>query len=334
MNPAVLARLARSRRVRRLLLTLAAINAAAILIVPVVILGLLRIPLPTPPAGTCANPGPVTMIGSKPGPAGLSAIQQSNAKVIVTVGRSMRVPTVGLTDAISTALAESGLVNLDHGDRDSLGLFQQRPSMGWGTPAQIMNPAYAAGRFYRALLAVPGWQAMAPGVADQAVQGSALPDRYAQFWSQAQAIVGKAGGPTTPTDCGQAVPSGKVTDHPPANVTNAWVGQPWPVGMCQDYVRSKLSAPYGAPTAIAAWGQARLKHPGDPAPPAMVPVYFRGGSTGAGHAALSAGGGWIFSTDWPTAGRVGEVKITTLAATWHETYLGWTGDINGKVVHR
>ncbi|MGP6204715.1 hypothetical protein [Microbacterium sp. F2] len=59
--------------------------------------------------------------------------------------------------AIATALQESGLRNIDHGDRDSLGLFQQRPSMDWGTPEQIMDPAYSAGRFYKALAQVTGW---------------------------------------------------------------------------------------------------------------------------------------------------------------------------------
>lgn len=335
MTPAIWLRLARNRRVRRLLVTLALINAAALLLLPVAVLGLAGAPLVVP-AGTCAaaSQDMPAMIGAKPGPAGLSAPQQRNAAVILTVGRSMHVPTVGLVDAISTALAESSLINLPGGDADSVGLFQQRPSAGWGTVDQIMDPAYAAGRFYRALLAVPGWQAMAPGVADQAVQGSAFPDRYEQFWSQAQAIVGQAGGTVGATDCGSPAGSGKVSDTPPANVTDAVVGEPWPEGMCQDFVRSKLGAPFGAPTAIAAWDQAQLKHPGDPAPPAMVPVYFRGGSTGAGHAALSAGQGWIFSTDWPTAGRVGEVKITELATTWHEEYLGWTGDINGKVIKR
>ena len=60
--------------------------------------------------------------------------------------------------ALATAQQESRLRNLDYGDRDSLGLFQQRPSQGWGTEAQVQDPAYAAGKFYDWLVTVPGWE--------------------------------------------------------------------------------------------------------------------------------------------------------------------------------
>ena len=71
------------------------------------------------------------------------------------------------------ALQESGLHNLSYGDRDSLGLFQQRPSQGWGTPAQIMSPRHAAAAFYRRLSRIAGWQAMPVTEAAQTVQHSA-----------------------------------------------------------------------------------------------------------------------------------------------------------------
>jgi hypothetical protein len=92
----------------------------------------------------------------------------------------MNVPEQGWVVAIAAALQESGLHNLDYGDWDSLGLFQQRPSQGWGTPAQIMNPTYAATQFYRNLLAVPDWQQMTVNDAAQAVQRSGFPNAYAQ----------------------------------------------------------------------------------------------------------------------------------------------------------
>lgn len=69
-----------------------------------------------------------------------SAEQRANAAAIVATGRQMGVPERGLWVALATALQESGLRNLDYGDRDSLGLFQQRPSQGWGSPAQVRDP--------------------------------------------------------------------------------------------------------------------------------------------------------------------------------------------------
>jgi len=94
---------------------------------------------------------------------------------------------------VATALQESYLRNLGdlgpRNDHDSLGLFQQRPSQGWGTPEQIMNPEYAAGRFYEKLLGVDGWQAMALTTAAQRVQRSAYPDAYAKHEPLAAQIV-------------------------------------------------------------------------------------------------------------------------------------------------
>jgi hypothetical protein len=122
-------------------------------------------------------------------PAELSAAQAANAATIIRVGQHMHVPKRGWVIAIATALQESGLRNLDYGDRDSLGLFQQRPSAGWGTPAQIMTPTYAAQKFYQALLRVPGWQTMPITQAAQAVQHSAYPNAYATQEAHATAIV-------------------------------------------------------------------------------------------------------------------------------------------------
>jgi hypothetical protein len=112
-----------------------------------------------------------------------------NATAIVAVGMRMGVPRRGWVIALATALQESGLYNLNYGDRDSLGLFQQRPSAGWGTPAQILNPEYAAGKFYAALLRIPGWQSMPLTQAAQAVQVSAFPYAYAKWEGDASSLV-------------------------------------------------------------------------------------------------------------------------------------------------
>jgi hypothetical protein len=93
------------------------------------------------------------------------------------IGRAL--PRRAAVIAVSTAIVESGLRNLPTGDRDSLGLFQQRPSQGWGTPQRILTPALATATFLDHLLGVPGWATLAPGVAEQLVQHSAFPDAYA-----------------------------------------------------------------------------------------------------------------------------------------------------------
>jgi LysM repeat protein len=124
--------------------------------------------------------------------AGFDGEQLANAKRIVRIGRELGVPDRGIAIALGTAMQESGLHNLSWGDRDSLGLFQQRPSAGWGTAAQISDPDRATRSFYggpkdpngsdtRGLLDIPGWQHMTFTQAAQAVQISAFPDAYAQW---------------------------------------------------------------------------------------------------------------------------------------------------------
>ncbi|MER7273518.1 C40 family peptidase [Dactylosporangium sp. NPDC000244] len=132
-------------------------------------------------------------------PAGLTAEQAGNAAVIIAVGQRLGVPPRGWVIAIATALQESDLVNLGHlgdsNDTDSLGLFQQRPSQGWGTPEQIMQPDYAATKFYQRLNQVPRWETLPLTDAAQAVQRSAYGEAYAKHEARAAAIVaGYTGG--------------------------------------------------------------------------------------------------------------------------------------------
>jgi cell wall-associated NlpC family hydrolase len=134
----------------------------------------------------------------------LTGARRSSAQTIVSVGVGMGVPRRGEIIAIATALLESRLVNLSGGDRDSVGLFQQRPSQGWGTPKQLHTPTYAATAFYTRLLAVPGWQDMALTDAAQAVQRSAYPGAYAQWERSATVIVAALLGQRAP-GCGPQV---------------------------------------------------------------------------------------------------------------------------------
>jgi murein DD-endopeptidase MepM/ murein hydrolase activator NlpD len=145
---------------------------------------------------------------SEPPPAweALNEVQQGHAVTIAEVGMAAGLPERGIVVALATAMQESRLHNLaneekvpesvnypndgDGGDHDSIGLFQQRPSMGWGTVAQIMDPIYAAGKFYEKLLRVDGWEAMSIAEAAQAVQISAFPDAYADHEDGAWQIAG------------------------------------------------------------------------------------------------------------------------------------------------
>ncbi|MFJ9900734.1 C40 family peptidase [Streptomyces sp. NPDC091280] len=114
--------------------------------------------------------------------------QVPNARTIVATGVSLNVPRKGQIIALATAMQESRLRNLNSGDRDSLGLFQQRPSQGWGTAAQIRDPLYASTQFYKHLLAVDGWQQLTVAQAAQTVQRSAYPDAYADWEDLATAL--------------------------------------------------------------------------------------------------------------------------------------------------
>jgi hypothetical protein len=119
--------------------------------------------------------------------------QLRNAKAIVDAGKEMGLPPRAWTIAVATSLQESNLRNLGHlgayNDHDSLGLFQQRPSTGWGTPEQIQDPDYAAKAFYRGLVQVPDWDRLPLTVAAQKVQVSAYPNHYAKHEVQAGDIV-------------------------------------------------------------------------------------------------------------------------------------------------
>ncbi len=112
---------------------------------------------------------------------GLDFGQAADAAVIAGVADRDHLSGKALTIAYATALQESKLENLDYGDRDSVGIFQQRPSKGWGTTAELENPAYAAGAFFRALIKVPRYATLPVDQAAQDVQRSADGSAYAQY---------------------------------------------------------------------------------------------------------------------------------------------------------
>lgn len=146
-------------------------------------------PAPAPaPAPAASETAPSTA---------LNAPQAENATLIIRIGRELGVSDRGIMIALGTAMVESWLRNLDWGDRDSLGLFQQRPSTGWGTPDQIMDRGHSIRSYFlgasnpdgtttQGLLDIPGWESMSFADAAQAVQISAHPERYAAWESAAQ----------------------------------------------------------------------------------------------------------------------------------------------------
>ena len=136
--------------------------------------------------------------------AGLSQAQMNNAATIVKTGVSMGIPKRGLIVGIATAMQESSLLNLANTglpeslnypnegtgyDHDSVGLFQQRTSTGWGTVQELMTPSISARKFFAALQQVYGWENMSIAAAAQAVQVSAFPDAYAKHEQAATAVV-------------------------------------------------------------------------------------------------------------------------------------------------
>lgn len=129
-----------------------------------------------PMTPSCLVTGP-----GRGGPIRLDPAQVTNAQIMVGVARQNGLPLRAAVIAVATAKQESDLHNLAYGDRDSLGLFQQRPSQGWGTPQQILNPVRASSRFYARLVTVPGWETLPLTVAAQAVQRSANATAYAQW---------------------------------------------------------------------------------------------------------------------------------------------------------
>ena len=157
-------------------------------------------------AAPVTAPAPAAVATAPPAQlfANLDAEQAGNASIIIRIGRDLGVPDRAIAIALATAMVESSMRNLSWGDRDSLGLFQQRPSMGWGTPEQAVDPDRSTRVFYggsadpngpasRGLLDIPGWESLRFTDAAQAVQISAYPERYGEWENQAFQWLGQHG---------------------------------------------------------------------------------------------------------------------------------------------
>ncbi|MDQ7809192.1 NlpC/P60 family protein [Amycolatopsis sp. A133] len=128
--------------------------------------------------------------------------QRGIVALIISIGKQRSLAPRAWQVAIQAGMTESGLHNLTYGDRDSLGVFQMRPSMGWGTVAQVTDPTYEVNKFYDVLLGVPDWENKRPGDAAQAVERSGFPDRYHKWEPMAATLVENVGQVVDVVACG------------------------------------------------------------------------------------------------------------------------------------
>jgi hypothetical protein len=188
----------------------------------------------------------------------LSPEQTSHATTIAAVGKRMGMPDHAVSVALAAALQESKLQNLQYGDRDSLGLFQQRPSQGWGSESEVLTPHYAAGAFYKRLARIRGWESLPVTTAAQRVQHSGAPLAYAQWEHEARAIAQAATGEipaglSCRVDVGPTQASGKplrqaltrelgpLTLDVPVPEARGWTVAAWLIGHAPEYGISQVT---------------------------------------------------------------------------------------------
>ena len=273
-----------------------------------------------------------------------NASQVQNAATITNTARSLNLPPRAAVIAVATAMQESSLNNLKGGDRDSLGLFQQRPSQGWGTATELADPIKASEAFYAALTKVANWQTIPLTDAAQDVQHSGFPQAYAPWEQSAGALVSQTWGNTAVTseytgcDSNGADPTAEwhLTHTNPRTAAQAiaaarYAGagnwQESRVGYCDNFVAQAygwfMSGSDDAATQwsrLVALGEA---HPGDNSPPPGALLFYRDNNV-HGHVDLYLGGNEVASTDVTGPAKIG---IVTREAILHwlgpNTYLGW-----------
>jgi len=273
----------------------------------------------------------------------LDAEQLANAGVIAATGRQLGIPERGIVVGLATAAQESQLRNLAYGNADSVGLFQQRPSQGWGDVTDLMRPDYAATRFFQALQRVPGWEQLSVTEAAQAVQRSAFPAAYARWETLAMSLAGLPG--VRAAACAVAGVAGSLfTDAmgvavrlPRANPRTVDEA----IGWARAQAASRSGGWYRRCLAFVAqaygWGVSGtryaidqytavmptgLRHDQDRNPPLGALLFWSTGSR-AGHVALYVGGGMVASNDIEVDGQVSIVPASEIETRWAATYVGW-----------
>ncbi|MFD5922296.1 hypothetical protein ACFVYP_36760 [Kitasatospora sp. NPDC058201] len=276
--------------------------------------------------------------------------QVRNASTITNVARTRGLSPRAAVVAVATAMQESTLENLDHGDRDSRGLFQQRPSQGWGSAAQVTDPVYASNKFYDGLVRIEDWQTRPLTHVAQAVQRSGFPDAYAQWEQSAGGLVSSTWGTAAVTSvfngCGTTPDPGPGTGigtDPVADFTaknprtapqaiaaaraGATSGRSDFYHRCDNFVAQAYGwGSSGSETANSHWQRLVASgdgHPGDNSPPAGALLFYDSGSA-AGHVVLYLGGDMIASTDITGDGAIGiRPRSDVTNGIWHMRYRGW-----------
>jgi hypothetical protein len=192
-----------SRRLR----ALPVIGSALVLLLAAI--GYLAFGQPHPSTPATPPPPPGCEAGTGGAAVPLDTGQAGIAATIAGVAARHRLPRQAVTIALAAALQESQLENLDYGDRDSVGVFQQRPSQGWGTTAELEDPVYATTKFFAALVKVHGYTKMPVDQAAQDVQHSADGDAYEQWASVAALLAGDFAGTSRASVYCWYTPAGK-----------------------------------------------------------------------------------------------------------------------------
>ncbi|HZK05339.1 MAG TPA: hypothetical protein VFC82_05750 [Actinomycetaceae bacterium] len=240
----------------------------------------------------------------------LSADQSRNAALIAAIGTERGLPARAVTIALATAMQESKLTNIDYGDRDSVGLFQQRPSQGWGSVEQIMDPVFSTNAFYDALVQLDGYETMEVTVAAQAVQRSAFPDAYARHEPMARAF------------------ASSLTGHSPASLACDLREDDGGGGAPQDGTGALAMSlatltDFGtAPdlTPVLADDGAPLLADGEVALAAVDPAALTGAAIGDPERAVWAAGHWLAATATESGVRV----VVVGNEMWTNGTLEWT----------
>jgi hypothetical protein len=297
---------------------------------------------------TTPNPTPDRLVvpGSEPGGSlTLTGEQVSNAAVIIAEGRRHKIPQYGWVVALAAALQESGIRNLSHGDRDSEGMFQQRPGAAWGTPGQIRDPRLATRAFFgvashtdnRGLVDIAGWQQMTVTEAAQAVQGSGFPTAYAKWEPAARSIVqqlsdGVTAGPNSePLVCGTDTDAAMGGNCSPS-------GSPAEQGLTRDALLA-LRCVRGQFPQITTFGGVRADslpdHPSGRAVDFMIDNY----QTAAGNAYGWQVARWLkdHRVELGVSYVIFDAKIWTVARDregWRDYQPGYTSQVNDSSMHR
>ncbi|MFD9565077.1 hypothetical protein [Streptomyces sp. NPDC059994] len=278
-----------------------------------------------------------------------SSTQERNASVITNVARSRHLAPRAAVIALATAMQESTLINRNDGDRDSAGLFQQRPSQGWGSQAQVTDPIYASNTFYDHLIKVTNWQTLPLTQAAQTVQRSGFPTAYAKWEGAAGALAAKTWGTqavTSTTDgctTTKDAPTQKFRNATPRTPTQAIQaarkapGIPLPLNTCNaegtwrrccdNFVAQAYGyGSSGSATANEHWNRlvsAGLAHAGSNTPPPGALLFYANNDS-AGHVVLYLGNNLVASNDVKRSGRIDILprhEITNGA--WRLRYRGW-----------